>query len=312
MQEKTSFLLERRTYTFCILLLLTVLNVIPALSQTPSENSFFKVSAGTLHHYNDFQSHFIPPRNVEVWLPPGFKMDKAYPVLYMHDGQMLFDANKTWNGQEWGVDEVLSQLISDKEIAPLIVVGIWNGDSNRHSEYFPQKPFETLPPHIQDSLITRVRRNADTDLFSQNVYSDNYLKFLVKELKPFIDKTYPTMTGASHTYIAGSSMGGLISMYAICEYPEVFGGAACLSTHWPGVFTLENNPIPEAFLQYLSDNIPSSRDHRFYFDHGTQTLDALYGGIQTKADSIFMAKAYTARNYRSMRFEGANQLNAVE
>ncbi|WP_242015685.1 alpha/beta hydrolase [Robertkochia marina] len=285
--------------------------ITPGFGQTRSETSFFEVSYGTLHHYKDFPSQHVPERNIDVWLPPDYDQNKAYPVLYMHDGQMLFDAKKSWNGQEWGVDEVMAQLISKNEIAPLIVVGVWNGGIYRHSEYFPQKPFESLPPHVQDSLVNRVRRNAETDLFSRQVYSDNYLKFLVEELKPFIDTTYNTLKDAPSTYIAGSSMGGLISMYAICEYPEVFGGAACLSTHWPGVFTLENNPIPDAFLQYLSENIPPALDHRFYFDHGTQTLDSLYGGIQTKADTIFIAKGYTSRNYKSLKFEGANHSEAA-
>ena len=84
-------------------------------------------------------------------------------------------------------------------------------------------------------------------MFPVPVQSDAYLKFLVTELKPFIDSTFSVATDRSNTFIAGSSMGGLISMYAVCEYPAVFGGAACLSTHWPGIFTAENNPIPEAF-----------------------------------------------------------------
>ena len=79
--------------------------------------------------------------------------------------------------------------------------------------------------------------------------SDNYLKFLVTELKPFIDKKYSVYKDMNHTFIAGSSMGGLISMYAICEYPRVFGGAACMSTHWPGIFSAEGNPVPDAFAK---------------------------------------------------------------
>jgi enterochelin esterase-like enzyme len=101
-------------------------------------------------------------------------------------------------------------------------------------------------------------------------------------------------------------MGGLISMYAICEYPEVFGGAACLSTHWPGIFTLENNPVPEAFFSYLYTYIPDPSTHRFYFDHGTTTLDSLYPLLQKKADQLFSEKGYDTKNYLSKIFTGAN------
>lgn len=276
-------------------------------SQTPETAPYFNVSSGHLQHYRNFPSAWVPARNIEVWLPPGYDSTEKYPVLYMHDAQMLFDSTKTWNNQEWGVDEVMSELITKKEIPPLIIVGIWNADENRHAEYFPQKPFKSLEQKIQDSLIYQVQRNANRDLFSTMVYSDDYLKFLVAELKPFIDETYPTQPDAGHTYIAGSSMGGLISLYAICEYPDVFGGAACLSTHWPGIFQLENNPIPQVFMNYLATHIPDPSDHKFYFDHGTEKLDALYPGIQHKVDSIFKTEGYqTPYNYQSLEFKGAD------
>jgi predicted alpha/beta superfamily hydrolase len=101
-------------------------------------------------------------------------------------------------------------------------------------------------------------------------------------------------------------MGGLISMYAICEYPDIFGGAACMSTHWPGIFTVENNPIPDAFLGYLKSNLPDPTQHKLYFDFGTATLDALYEPFQNKADGIIAAKGYTSKNWVTKKFEGAD------
>jgi enterochelin esterase-like enzyme len=99
-------------------------------------------------------------------------------------------------------------------------------------------------------------------------------------------------------------MGGLISMYAICEYPEVFGGAACLSTHWPGIFTLDDNPIPDSFLLYLKMNLPSPKKHTLYFDHGTKTLDAMYDQFQRRADQIITDGGYTSANFMTKVFEG--------
>ena len=139
---------------------------------------------------------------------------------------------------------------------------------------------------------------------SFNPISDLYLKFLVTELKPFIDKTFATKKDRENTFIAGSSMGGLISMYAICEYPKVFGGAACMSTHWPGIFSVENNPIPDAFINYLKSNLPNPKNHKIYFDYGDQTLDALYKPYQEKVDIVMKAKGFTDKNWSTQFFPG--------
>jgi len=95
-------------------------------------------------------------------------------------------------------------------------------------------------------------------------------------------------------------------MYAICEYPQVFGGAACLSTHWPGVFTTVNNPLPDAFLAYLSAHLPSAESHRLYFDYGTATLDTMYAPYQQRADIIIRSGNYSAKNFMTKVFKGAD------
>ena len=188
-----------------------------------------KVTSGKVVRFPNFKSQFVDARNVDVWLPDGYSDKQQYAVLYMHDGQMLFDPETTWNKQSWEVDATAGQLIADKKTQPFIVVGIWNNNLKRHQEYFPRKAFESLDDSqrkfVSDILLQQ--HKIDTEL---NPISDDYLKFLVTELKPFIDKTFATKADQSHTFIAGSSMGGLISMYAVCEYPKVFGGAACLST----------------------------------------------------------------------------------
>jgi len=262
-----------------------------------------QVSTGTIVEHENFPSRYVDARNISVWLPDGYDPRKKYPVLYMHDGQMLFDSTTNWNKQEWGIDEVAGLLIKEKKIRPFIVVGAWNAGKMRHSDYFPQKPFEGLSKLQQDSIYLAVRANSNS-VFSANVNSDGYLKFLVTELKPFIDSTYATRSDRKNTFIAGSSMGGLISMYAICEYPAVFGGAACLSTHWPGIFSVENNPVPAAFLQYLQTHLPDPRTHMIYFDYGTATLDAWYKPYQLQADAIMKAGGYRSRNWVTKEFPG--------
>lgn len=279
--------------------------IFSACSERVIDNETLDLSSGQLERIENFKSNFVPPRNIDVWLPDNYSANKEYAVLYMHDGQMLFDSTQSWNKQEWGVDETMNQLLKAGKIHASIVVGIWNTEF-RHSEYFPQKPFESLPEKFQDSLLAPGKRQQETALFKTSISSDNYLKFIVEELKPFIDNKYSTLSDVKNTFIAGSSMGGLISMYALCEYPEIFHGAACLSTHWVGTFDTLNNPIPMKFAEYVADNLPSANSHLIYFDFGTETLDALYQPYQTMIDSIMIEHNYNAENWKTLKFEGAN------
>lgn len=283
---------------YCLLFVMLLINSLVE-AQLPQP------STGMVRRIPHFKSDYVDARNVDVWLPEDYSPAKQYAVLYMHDGQMLYDSATTWNKQEWGVDETISSLMNAGKIQPCIVVGVWNSDKNRHIDYFPQAPFESLSKQQQDSLLN-ANRPQGASVFSGKVQSDKYLKFLVKELKPYIDKHFATNPDMAHTFVAGSSMGGLISFYAVCEYPKVFGGAACLSTHWPGTFDVRNNPIPDAFLEYLRKNLPNPEKHRFYFDYGTATLDALYEPFQLKADAIMKEAGYSAENWITKKFEGAD------
>ena len=260
-------------------------------------------SGGTLLRIDDFPSNYIPPRKVDIWLPANYSKDKEYAVLYMHDGQMLFDSRITWNQQEWKVDEISTRLMNDSITRDFIVVAPFNINEIRHSEHFPQKPFESLSESIKDSLSDEAKQNN----FKLDIAtSDNYLKFIVKELKPYIDKNYSVLTDQENTFVAGSSMGGLISMYAICEYPKIFGGAACLSTHWPGGNPNESDFLANAFFEYMEENIPSSKNHRIYFDYGTETLDKFYPKYANRVNTILKDKGYNASNFKNLKFEGAD------
>lgn len=263
-----------------------------------------QVVSGTIQRFPNFSSKYVDARNIDVWLPKNYQSSKKYCVLYMQDGQMLFDSAITWNHQSWHVDETVSKLLDEEKIKNLIVVGIWNGEKSRHADYFPQKPFDALPENKKEAIYNAARNNGVSVFGKYKIQSDNYLKFVVNELKPFIDVHFSTYTNAKNTYIMGSSMGGLISVYAICEYPQVFGGAACLSTHWPGIFQTENNPFPQAMFQYLIKNLPNPAKHKIYFDHGTATLDALYPSLQAKVDEIMKQKGYTNAQWNTKIFLG--------
>ena len=262
-----------------------------------------EVSLGKIQHIENFPSKYVDARNIDVWMPEGYSVSEKYAVLYMHDGQMLYDAATTWNKQSWEVDEVAGKLIREGKTKKFIVVGIWNNGSKRHPEFFPQKPYENLLPTQKDTITAQLQKAGRTKEKFQPI-SDLYLKFLVTELKPYIDNHFSTLKNRENTVIAGSSMGGLISMYAICEYPEVFGGAACISTHWPGTFSSENNPIPDAFLNYMNSHLPDPKTHQFYFDYGNKTLDALYPELQKKVDLLMKNKGFTPSTWTTQFFEG--------
>lgn len=259
------------------------------------------VSGGKLLRVEGFHSDHVVPRNIDIWLPDNGS-EGPFDVLYMHDGQMLFDSTDNWNGHEWKVDETVSSLIAERAIRPCIVVGIWNTEF-RHSEYFPQKPFESLAKGIQEQILNTTEPYGNR-LFRKPVCSGEYLRFIVEELKPFVDSNFNVNPNRDHTFIAGSSMGGLISMYAVCEYPEIFGGAACLSTHWPGVLHTADTPIPKAFVDYMRNHLPQPGSHLFYFDFGTTTLDAMYEPLQEQVDQVFSAKGYTESDWITVKYEG--------
>lgn len=290
-----------RATQFILLTIFLLISNLHVFSQLPVP------SAGKIFRHENFPSTYVTSRHIDVWLPDNYAKDnQSYPVLYMHDGQMLFDSTGTWNHQEWGMDEIAAQLIKEKRTRSFIIVGIWNGGEYRHADYFPQKPFESMSDFEKEQIYKAVRQNGADVFQGKTIRSDNYLKFITNELKPFIDKNYLTIKDRENTFIAGSSMGGLISMYAICEYPDIFGGAACLSTHWPGIFQMEDNPVPLSFFNYLRNQLPPANKHYFYFDHGTATLDALYPSLQSEVDLIFKEKGFDNKHFMSLSFEGAD------
>jgi len=151
-------------------------------------------------------------RTLRILLPPGYETSgRRYPVLYMHDAQNLFDAATSFAG-EWEVDETLAKLCAGGALPPMIVVGIDHGGKERLAEYSPYR----------DERIPTAKGDA---------YSD----FLVQTLKPWVDRTYRTKPEAAHTALAGSSLGGLISLHTALRHPGVFGKVACFSSSfWVG------------------------------------------------------------------------------
>ncbi len=250
---------------------------------------------GRIQRFPHFPSNQVEPRNIDVWVPEDYPQKGPYSVIYMHDGQNLFDSTTAYGNIPWKAGEAASALLRDKKIAQCIIVGIHSNDK-RFLEYNPQSIFKTLPATLQQKLVAE---------YQGEPISDAYLLFIVKELKPFIDNTFYTSRVRENTCIAGSSMGGLISLYAMCEYPKVFGSAACISTHWPVSLKMNDARIPKAIKAYLNKKLPLSTEHRVYFDHGTETLDKQYAPYQKEIDALMKEKGYSKKNWVTKVYSGA-------
>lgn len=274
-----------------------------ALSASPGA-ALPEVAAGRIERVEGIDFGALPPRAVHVWRPEGLSADQRLAVLYMHDGQMLFDAGSTWNGQEWRVDETASALIAAGRTRPFMVVAIDNGGERRYSEYFPQAALDRLPAARREQLLG-AGEASDRLRFAAAPASDAYLRFLVESLKPLIDSRYPTLPDPDNTLLMGSSMGGLISLYALSRHPEVFGAAACLSTHWPGGGDLEDPSLADALFAEFSAILPPTGRHRLYFDYGDATLDAAYPPLQARIDGLLRDKGYDEGNWSTRFFPGA-------
>ena len=162
----------------------------------------------SIDYHPDWHSELLPhPRQVSVYRPPGYDPDspRRYPVLYLHDGQNLFDAGTSFAGVPWAADETAEREARRGTVEPLLVVGVGNSP-DRLREYGPNPA-----------------GSGDDDL------SVAYGRFLVEELKPWVDATYRTAPGPEATGVGGSSMGGLISLVLCRRYPEVFGRCAAVS-----------------------------------------------------------------------------------
>jgi predicted alpha/beta superfamily hydrolase len=191
-------------------------------------------------HEKVASQHLLRTRNVSVWLPIEYEASEtSYPVLYLQDGQNLFDVSTAAFGVEWEVDESAMDLMKKQEIPPMIIVGIWN-TVDRMDEY-------TL---TKDERLGHGGRGLD------------YIRFVAEELKPFIDRTYRTQVDRESTIIGGSSLGGLISMHACLEKPNVFG--KCLA------FSPTLGWDQEELLQSLHNGTKWPASVRLWFSMGTR------------------------------------------
>ncbi len=253
------------------------------------------VSSGDLWHVDLFSPEMNETIKVDIWTPKGYTINKDYPVVYMHDGQNLFDALSTWNHQAWEIDSVAGMLMNDSVVTPAIIVGVYSTDTTRLGDLMPEKPLQYLKNDTIKNFIDKMCRGR--------YRADEYLAFIVNTLSPVIDRNFSTDTSLVSTSIMGSSMGGLISIYALCEYPQVFGSAACLSTHWTGALG-GNDDFPNAMHRYLAEKLPQDTIHRLYMDNGDCPYDSVYTPYFEEMVALADSLGYKDRRLKSAIYKG--------
>lgn len=203
--------------------------------------------AGALRLHRAFPSRILGNRrNLVVWLPPGCDgRRRRHPVVYFQDGQNIFDPRTAFLGSAWDAGSAAAELIADGAIEPPIMVGIDNAGVGRIDEYAPTRG--TYAGWKGEKVRSRGRARL-------------YSRFVVGEVKPFIDGRYPTLPGREHTMVVGSSMGAIAALYAALWHPGVFGAAGLVSPSawWDGL-------APVRFVRALRRKPPV----RFWLDIGT-------------------------------------------
>lgn len=206
---------------------------------------------GEVRYHRHVRDETVQPRDLVVWLPRFYELQnrRDYPVLYVNDGQDIFDPSTARGGRDWGIDEAVHRMIEDDLIEPMIVVGIFSTE-DRLTEYSPQDDGEA------------------------------YMAYLVNTVKPLIDRRYRTRRSREDTWIAGAAMGGLIAFATAWTYPETFGGALSFSP----AFRVEGR---QDAIPWFAARKEPMRPVFFYLDSGALGADALLlPGVEAMVDQL--------------------------
>jgi oligosaccharide 4-alpha-D-glucosyltransferase len=240
---------------------------------------------GRILYWKDVASeHLSEDRHVVIWLPPGYDENpgKRYKVIYMSDGENLFDPRIASWGVDWGIDEAMMRGVENGNYEPAIVVGTWS-TARRGYDY---SPWHDAP---------------------------SYGQFLVDELMPRVNESFRTLTGPENTFHMGSSMGGLLSYYLVKTHPDVFSACGCVSSHFAfseRSIASRATEVPADAAPFVLRDIESGdiiRGGRFFFDYGTEALDATYEKDHEPVRVWFLQQGLVeGRDFRMQKYEGAD------
>jgi predicted alpha/beta superfamily hydrolase len=241
------------------------------------------VSGPNLNKHEQFRSRFLRnQRDLIVYLPPGYheQPQRRFPVLYLHDGQNLFDGATSFiPGMDWHVGQTADHCIGDGLVEPLIIVGLYNAGKQRLGEYTP-----TRMPRLGGGRANR------------------YAKFLLEEVRPFLSRNYRVLEGAENTGIGGSSLGGLVSLYLGLRKPDVFGKIAALS---PSVWWNER------VILRFADSAPVRPLPRIWLDIGTREGPRIVDDVERFRDILLGKGWQLERQLHYQRVEGAEHNEAA-
>ena len=245
----------------------------------------------------------LPEQRVTVWLPPEYaaQPQRRFPVLYMWDGQNLFDPAQTHYGKAWMVQDVLNTMVATGTVEPHIVVGIWSPPGlDRYRVYVPQ-----FAENATGAVGADIARMAGGPIASKR-----QLDWVADTLKARVDSTYRTKSGATDTTIVGASMGGVMACYAAIERSDVFGRAGCMSAHLaladPELAPAHSDAIAALWDGYLDARLGKPGGRRLWLDHGTEKLDGYYGPWQVMvADDLARRGWRDGTDYTARVYQGA-------
>jgi len=241
------------------------------------------VSSPRLIKHEQFPSRFLRnQRDLIVYLPPDYDdhSERHFPVLYLHDGQNLFDGATSFiPGMDWHVGQTADDCIRSGRVAPLIIVGIYNAGKQRLSEYTP-----TRAPKLGGGRANR------------------YAKFLLEEVQPMVKANYRILSGSENTGIGGSSLGGLVSLYLGLRQPNVFGRIAALS---PSVWWNQR------IILRFAEAAPVYPAPRIWLDIGTREGPRIVDDVERFRDVLLRKGWQLGRDLSYQRVEGAEHNEAA-
>lgn len=243
--------------------------------------SFPNTLSGPVARHPSFPSAFVTARDISVLLPAEYARSprRRFPVVYLHDGQNLFNAAEG-NGGEWRVDETALLLARRGVAEPVIVVGVYNGAERRVDDYTP----------------TAMARDTPTGTLRFGGKADAYGRFLVEELKPFIDRTYRTEPSPDRTALGGSSLGGLVTMYLGLAYPSVYGTLLVVS---PSVWW------DDLMIVKRVDGLDRRTSQRIWLDTGTNEGPGTVEQARALRDALVRKGWKVGADLRFGEFAGA-------
>lgn len=250
-----------------------------------------RTTSDTLVTIPKFNSKFVSDRRIEILLPAQYpKKETLYKVLYIQDGEHLFQNDTISFNKSLNFRNQIRSLQATNSISPTIVVAIWSSVNKRFNEYMPEQPKSLL-----NSAFAKAELKKQTGY--NELYSDEYLDFLVNELRPFIIKNFQVSSNNEDSVIMGNEMGALLSLYAAIKHPDIFGNAACFEPYW-------NVPIlGDAFVETLPKSIPSPSSSKFYFDHNSLKTDSHYKSNHSRVLKAFKQKGYSDDNLLSIEYK---------